>query len=47
MIIRYFGQWRDNHFLSCIFIKATINVSNAMLSIPKLVIKDKAFETVK
>lgn len=37
---------RDNHFLLYIFINATINVSNAMMSIPKLIIKDKASETV-
>jgi len=46
MIIRYLGQFWDNHFLLCNFIITTINVSNAMINIPKLIIKDRASETV-
>lgn len=36
----------DNHFLLRNFIIATISVSNAMMSIPKSIIKDKASVTV-
>ena len=36
----------DNHFLLCVFINTTINASNAMMSIPKLIIKDRASVTV-
>lgn len=44
MVILNLGQLEDNHFLLYIFINATINVSNAMTNIPKLIIKDKASE---
>ncbi len=46
MIILSLWTVEDNHFLLCIFINATINVSNTMMNIPKLIIRDKASEIV-